>query len=193
MSFTKVIIEHNFHENKTEIVYRAKTFKELWDSPEFYSIDDGVSCRFIFVLFFLRLLKTTGTFNLYLRWLLKRGLPLGDVDEWEYESLTGKPAPKIKKRISNTPKVGIRYTHYNRKINFMTLGRNKKRLAHTCYESNEPGVIYIINKYGFYFLKITHLLHPFLEILARKMAFYKRISVYELNGYRIESSSEQEV
>ena len=57
--FTKVIIEHNFHENKTEIVYKAKTFKELWDRS--IIITDGISRRFVFLYNFLKLLKLMKT------------------------------------------------------------------------------------------------------------------------------------
>ena len=124
--FAKVIIEHNFHENKTEIVYKAKTFRELWDSYQLYTISDGVSHRFAFVLLFLNFLKITKTFGLYLKWILKRGLRKAYIDEWEYESLIGEVAPKFKKKVSNSPKVGIRYTHYNHKINFISFGKDRK-------------------------------------------------------------------
>lgn len=190
--FTKVIIEHNFHNNRTEIVYKAKTFKELWDSPEFYSIDDGVYCRFFFVLIFLSLLKITHTFRFYLKWLLKRRLRRGEVDGWEYESLTGKSAPKIKKNISTTPKVGICYTHYNHNITYEVFGDNKRILNIECVKSKAPGVIYIFNKYWYKVFKKTGVLQYILEILARKEAFNKRISVYELKGYK-RPSSKQEV
>lgn len=190
--FTKVIIEHNFHENKTEIVYKAKTYKEIWNSPRYYSIDDGVIKQFTFVYFFLILLKFTRTFNLYLNWLLRRGLRTGDVGAWEYESLLGKPAPKIKKRVSTTPKVGICYTHHNNKITFITFGRNKRLLDIQCYESSKPGRTYILNKYWYYVFKYLGALPYILEILARKEAFNRRVSVYELKGYK-RPSSKQEV
>ena len=190
--FTKVIIEHNFHDNKTEIVYKAKTFKELWDSYQLYTIGDGVSCRFAFVLLFLKFLKITKTFDLYLKWILKRGLRNAYVDEWEYESLIGKPAPKIKKRVSTTPKVGICYTHHNNKITFITFGRNKRLLDIQCYESSKPGRTYILNKYWYYVFKYLGVLPYILEILARKEAFNRRVSVYELKGYK-RPPSKQEV
>lgn len=190
--FTKVIIEHNFHDNKTEIVYKAKTFKELWDSYQLYTIGDGVSCRFAFVLLFLKFLKITKTFDLYLKWILKRGLRNAYVDGWEYESLTGEPAPKIKKRVSTTPKVGICYTHHNNKITFITFGRNKRLLDIQCYESSKPGRTYILNKYWYYVFKYLGVLPYILEILARKEAFNRRVSVYELKGYK-RPSSKQEV
>lgn len=182
--FTKVIIEHNFHDNKTEIVYKAKTFKELWDSPEFYSIDDGVYCRFFFVLMFLNLLKITHTFRFYLKWLLKRRLRRGEVDGWEYESLTGEYAPKIKKRVSNTSKIGICYTHYNKTVNYEVCGKDKRVLNIKCVKSEAPGVIYIFNKCWYRIFKSIGVLQYILEILARKEAFNKRISVYELEGYK---------
>ena len=190
--FTKVIIEHNFHDNKTEIVYKAKTFKELWDSYQLYTIGDGVSCRFAFVLLFLKFLKITKTFDLYLKWILKRGLRNAYVDEWEYESLIGKPAPKIKKRVSTTPKVGICYTHYNHNITYEVFGDNKRILNIECVKSKAPGVIYIFNKYWYKVFKKTGALQYILEILARKEAFNKRKSVYELEGYK-RPSSKQEV
>ena len=180
--FTKVIIEHNFHENKTEIVYKAKTFKELWDRN--IIITDGVSRRFIFIFLFLKLLKFTGTFEYYLNWILKRGLKTGDVDEWEYESLTGKVAPEIKKRVSTSPKVGICYTNYNHKINFITFGKDRKMLSDLCYKSNSLGSIYVVNKKLFYCLKVIGLLWIYLEIQARLWAFKQNISVYELKGYK---------
>ena len=182
--FAKVIIEHNFHENKTEIVYKAKTFRELWDSYQLYTISDGVSHRFAFVLLFLNFLKITKTFGLYLKWILKRGLRKAYIDEWEYESLIGEVAPKFKKKVSNSPKVGIRYTHYNHKINFITFGTNKRLLDIECSESSKPGITYIFNKYWYYMFKYTGVLPYILEILARIMAFYKRESVYELKGYK---------
>lgn len=190
--FTKVIIEHNFHDNKTEIVYKAKTFKELWDSPEFYSIDDGVYCRFFFVLMFLNLLKITHTFRFYLKWLLKRRLRRGEVDGWEYESLTGEHAPKIKKKVSTTPKVGICYTHYNHSITYEVYGKDKRLLSLECSNSGEPGVIYTFVKHRYILFKSTGMLSYILEILARVRAFNKRISVYELKGYK-KPSSKQEV
>lgn len=190
--FTKVIIEHNFHENKTEIVYKAKTYKEIWNSPRYYSIDDGVIKQFTFVYFFLILLKFTRTFNLYLNWLLRRGLRTGDVGAWEYESLLGKPAPKIKKRVSTTPKVGICYTHYNHNITYEVFGDNKRILNIECVKSKAPGVIYIFNKYWYKVFKKTGALQYILEILARKEAFNRRVSVYELKGYK-RPSSKQEV
>lgn len=182
--FTKVIIEHNFHENKTEIVYKAKTYKEIWNSPRYYSIDDGVIKQFTFVYFFLILLKFTRTFNLYLNWLLRRGLRTGDVGAWEYESLLGKPAPKIKKRVSNTSKIGICYTHYNKTVNYEVCGKDKRVLNIKCVKSEAPGVIYIFNKCWYRIFKSIGVLQYILEILARKEAFNKRISVYELEGYK---------
>lgn len=180
--FTKVIIEHNFHENKTEIVCRAKTYKELWNRS--ITITDGISRQFIFVYIFMILLKLTRTFNFYLNWLLKRGLRLGDIDEEEYESLTGKSAPKIKKKVSNTPKVGICYTNYNHKINFIVFGRDEKQLRHLCHMSNALGSVYVINRYIFYCLKLSGLLWLYLEIQARVWAFKLNMSVYELKGYK---------
>ena len=182
--FTKVIIEHNFHDNKTVITYKAKTYKEIWNSPKYYTIDDGISRQFTFVYIFLILLKFTKTFNLYLNWLLRRGLRSGDVDVWEYESLTGKSAPKIKKKISTTPKVGICYTHYNHSINYEVYGNNKRILNIECVKSKAPGVVYIFNKYWYKVFKKTGVLQYILEILARKEAFNKRVLVYELEGYK---------
>ena len=182
--FTKVIIEHNFHDNKTEIVYKAKTYKEIWNSPKYYTIDDGVSRQFTFVYIFLKLLKFTRIFNLYLKYLLKRGLRSGDVDVWEYESLTGKSAPKIKKKISTTPKVGICYTHYNHSVNYEVFGNNKRIINIECVKSKAPGVIYIFNKYWYKAFKKTGVLQYILEILARREAFNKRILVHELEGYK---------
>lgn len=188
--FTKVIIEHNFHENKTEIVYKAKTFKELWDIS--IIITDGISRRFVFLYNFLKLLKFTGTLKHYLNWILKREYFAGNLDEWEYESLTGKAAPEIKKRISTSSKVGICYTHYNHKINFITFGKDKKKLSDVCYMSNALGSIYVVNKKLFYCLKSLGLLWIYLEIQARLWAFEQNISVYELKGYK-RPSSKQEV
>lgn len=180
--FAKVIIEHNFHNNKTEIVYKAKTFRELWDRD--ITITDGVSRRFIFVFLFFKLLKFTGILKHYMDWILKKDYFAGKLDEWEYESLTGKVAPEIKKRVSASPKVGICYTHYNHKINFISFGKDRKELSSICYMSNSLGSIYVVNKKLFYCLKILGLLWIYLEIQARIWAFEQNISVHELKGYK---------